>query len=149
MDIVLAPAAILSTPTIAVDPTSAEALEVAGELMRVLETVEHAAAIAAPQIGSGIAMFAYRDRDRNPVILSNPTLVAARGKQLGTEGCLSFPDMVFMVLRHQAVTVLGQDIVGDTVRERFSGWHARMVQHEMDHLDGILVTSRSRRAINR
>lgn len=149
MNIVLAPAEILTTPTIAVDPTSAEALEVAGDLMEVLAKVDHAAAVSAPQIGSGIAMFAYRDRDHNPTILSNPVIIDRRGRQLGMEGCLSYPDMVFQVLRAQTITVTGQDIIGDPVRERFTGWHAHMVQHEVDHLDGILVTSRTKRAVNR
>lgn len=149
MNIVLAPAAILSTPTIACDPTSAEALAVAGELMQVLTTMDHAAAVAAPQIGSSLSMLAYRDKDRNPVVISNPTILACSGRQLGFEGCLSFPDQRFLVMRHQKVRIAANDIIGEPVKLSAHDWMARMFQHELDHLDGILVTERARKAVNR
>lgn len=141
--IVLAPAEVLNTPCAPVDPTSAEALAVAAELMQVLRDHDHAAAVAAPQVGASLAMFAFRDLDRNPIVVSNPKVLETYGTQLGWESCLSIPDMKFMVQRPRAVVMTAQDIVGEHIRIKENGFYARMLLHEHDHLQGRLVTSRT------
>jgi peptide deformylase len=61
----------------------------------------------------------------------------------GIEGCLSVPGLVGEVTRAQVVTVRGQDLNGKTVKVRAQGWLARIFQHEIDHLNGVLYTDRS------
>lgn len=143
MGIVIAPAPILEQPTVPVDRTNMDRLEVAADLLIELGLTEHAAAIAAPQIGSSMRMFAYRDRDGRLDVLVNPWVIEESGRQVGTEGCLSFPDRVFVVPRPKQVIVEAVTIEGDYTRRRFAGFFARMACHEIDHLDGVLVTSRA------
>lgn len=144
MNLLLAPNDILTMPTIEVDPTTPGALAIAADLMQALADMPEAAAIAAPQIGATVSMLAYRDHNRDPVVLSNPKLVESRGHQLGWESCLSFPDLRFMVSRPRAVVIAAQDIVGEWVRLAEHDFYARMFCHEIDHLHGILITKRAK-----
>ena len=105
--------------------------------------------IAAPQIGV-LSRLAVVDTSRNPkhppghglLVLVNPRLVARDGEQFGREGCLSLPDYTANVRRHQRITVeaLGLDGLPFTVEAE--GFEAVVIQHEMDHLDGILFLDR-------
>lgn len=137
--IVTPPAEILLRPTEDVaDPTSREALEVAGELLQVLADMPGAAAVAAPQIGSSLRGMAYRDREDGPTVLWNMQIVARKGRQLGWERCLSLPDAYF-VERPRSIVVTGVDVLGVDVRFPAHDFQARMLCHEYDHLEGRLV----------
>ena len=74
--------------------------------------------------------------------LVNPELVKSEGEQFGEEGCLSIPGYVGMVRRAMKVTVKGLDRKGKEVKVKGEGLLARALQHEIDHLDGILFTDR-------
>lgn len=138
------PAAILEQPAVRVDATHRDTLAVAGELLTVLKETPNALAIAAPQVGSNFSMFAYDDPEDGPTVLSNPVIVdMSQTRRLGWEGCLSFPGQQFRVPRHVAVVLRAHDILGEPVRLPFHDLMARMVQHEVDHLHGILVTERA------
>lgn len=137
--IVLAPAEILTTKTLNVDPTTPGALQVAGELMETLRSTLGAHGVAAPQIGSSLRLMVYLDSQDGPTVLANAHVVDRRGKQTGWESCLSFPDLKFRVERAQAVVVEADDILGLPVRLKFHDFPARLMQHEIDHLDGRLV----------
>lgn len=76
--------------------------------------------------------------------LVNPEIVrAAEEKVLGTEGCLSIPNFIGDVERNQAITIKAQDRRGRPVRVKAEGWLARIFQHEIDHLNGVLFTDRA------
>ncbi|MCI0397374.1 MAG: peptide deformylase [Chloroflexi bacterium] len=76
---------------------------------------------------------------RQLFVLINPEIIwKSRDVVEGIEGCLSIPGWVGEVSRHQSIRVRAQDRHGKKLRLRFSDWTARIVQHEIDHLDGIL-----------
>ena len=98
--------------------------------------------LAAPQIGLSIRVFVAEYEDRK-VAVFNPEIVKAEGEALGTEGCLSIPGYAGDNIRRAAkVLVKGQDVQGKSIRVNAEGWFARILQHEIDHLDGILFTDR-------
>jgi peptide deformylase len=74
--------------------------------------------------------------------LVNPEIVKASGRILGYEGCLSIPGWTGEVPRAEAVTVKGMGLDNRPVRIKARGWGARVLQHEIDHLDGILFIDR-------
>lgn len=105
------------------------------------ETMEDAPGVglAAPQIGESVRVL-VAEYEENKVALINPEIVkASEEKELGTEGCLSIPGYVGdNVPRALAVTVKARDPKGKEVRIKADGWFARILQHEIDHLNGVL-----------
>jgi len=100
------------------------------------------AGLAAPQIDLSIRVLVAEHEDRR-VALVNPEIVKAEGEVLGAEGCLSIPGYYGdNIRRAESVVVKGQDITGKNIRLRAEGWFARILQHEIDHLDGILFLDR-------
>ena len=98
--------------------------------------------LAANQIGISRRIFVVNmgvetDKD-NLVTLINPEITAIEGSELGEEGCLSIPDVVAQVKRATQVEIKAVDLNGKDVRYEASGFLARALQHEMDHLNGIL-----------
>lgn len=72
-------------------------------------------------------------------VVANPKIIkASKEKVTGVEGCLSIPNLVGEVERHESVIVTGQDRYGQPLRVKAKGWLARVFQHEIDHLDGRL-----------
>src|SRR5579883_3429181 len=108
----------------------------------------HGVGLAAPQIALSIRVFVaeYDDPETNAhykVAMFNPEIVKAEGEELGTEGCLSIPGYVGENIRRAGkVLVKGQDVRGKPIRIAAEGWFARVLQHEIDHLDGILFLDR-------
>ena len=99
--------------------------------------------IAAPQIGKLIRMFVYRP---NPftdapdcVVVINPELVYAKGKVILNEGCLSLPGQIFKVQRHKIVKLSGLNLDGEQRTFKGRGVTAQQLEHELNHLDGILI----------
>ncbi len=77
-------------------------------------------------------------------VLINPEIVyASEEKVLGVEGCLSIPGILGEVERHQAIHVKALNRQGKSVKLKVKGWMARIFQHEMDHLDGVLFTDKA------
>ncbi len=98
--------------------------------------------LAAPQLGVGLRVFVY-DVDDAFGHLVNPALhFPSDEEQDGPEGCLSLPDLTFDCRRKQHVVAHGQNVHGDPVTVEGSDLLARCVQHETDHLDGILFVDR-------
>jgi peptide deformylase len=98
--------------------------------------------LAAPQIAMSIRVFVAEYEDRK-VALFNPEIVKAEGEVLGTEGCLSIPGYAGDNIRRALkVVVKGQDVRGKSIRINAEGWFARILQHEIDHLNGVLFTDR-------
>jgi peptide deformylase len=76
------------------------------------------------------------------LILANPEIVATEGSEIGREGCLSIPDLTANVRRATSVTVVAVSPGGMDVRVESTGFEARCLQHELDHLDGVLFLDR-------
>ncbi len=111
-----------------------------------LETMyaEDGIGLAAPQIGVPLRVFVYdvRDDELDPGVLVNPRIVEATGKQKEVEGCLSIPGLDEVVERSANVVVEGLDRDGEPVRIEATGLLSRCLQHENDHLDGVLFIDR-------
>ena len=112
------------------------------------------AGLAAPQIGVGarLVIFGFEQNERYPdaeavpfTVLINPTLTPiGEVVEEGWEGCLSVPGMRGLVARYRDLRYSGFDEQGNPIDRTVSGFHARVVQHEVDHLDGILYPRRIR-----
>src|SRR5216683_6377742 len=102
----------------------------------------HGVGLAAPQIALSVRLF-VAEYEENKLALFNPEIIKAEGEELGTEGCLSIPGYAGDNIRRATnVVVKGQDAHGKAIRVRAEGWFARILQHETDHLDGILFLDR-------
>lgn len=120
------------------------------------DTMHHldGAGLAAPQIGVSlrVVVFAvdrnprYRDAESVPAtVLVNPVLTPIGDDQEdGWEGCLSVPGLRGLVPRYRRLRYVGFDADGSRIDRTVDGFHARVVQHEVDHLDGILYPRRIR-----
>jgi peptide deformylase len=81
-----------------------------------------------------------------PLVLINPEIELNRETEIGVEGCLSFPEITADIERTQSVTVRAQNLEGEIVQIEAGGFLARAIQHEGDHLNGILFIDRMRSA---
>jgi len=108
-----------------------------------IETMHEAPGVglAAPQVGRSIRLIVY-DIGEGPASLVNPTLSSQAGEQVGEEGCLSIPGLYFEVRRAMRVTAEGFDTRGRPVRIEAEELLARVLQHEVDHIDGMLFIDR-------
>ena len=99
--------------------------------------------LAAPQIGVGLRVFTYHVDDEEHGHLVNPELSFPDDEQQdGPEGCLSIPGLSWDCRRHRHVVARGRDMYGEPVTLLGSDVLARCVQHETDHLDGVLFVDR-------
>jgi peptide deformylase len=120
------------------DPSIAKLIDDMFETMG----ASHGVGLAAPQIAISIRVFVAEFEDHK-VAMVNPEIIKAEGEELGTEGCLSIPGYVGDNIRRATnVVVKGQDARGKPIKVRADGWFARILQHEIDHLDGILFLDR-------
>lgn len=111
------------------------------DLMQTLHDVPGRAGLAAPQIGVGLRVLVY-DGGNVRGHLVNPVLELSEQQQDGDEGCLSAPGIWAPLRRAFAVVARGFDAYGRAVKVRFTGPMARCLQHEVDHLDGVLFVDR-------
>ena len=106
------------------------------------------AGLAAPQIGVSQRAFAY-NVDEQVGVVFNPVVVAREGEQTGDEGCLSVPELWYPTRRSMHVVVEGLDADGDSVRIEGTELMARCLEHEVDHLDGVVFLRRLERDTRR
>lgn len=106
--------------------------------------VEDGVGLAAPQVGVSkqIMIVSPRARRGEEMVIVNPDIYETQGQQMGPEGCLSFPGISGDVLRATKIKVRYQDRNGNAVEAEFSDFTARVIQHENDHLNGILLIDR-------
>lgn len=95
--------------------------------------------LAAPQVGELLRMFCMRYGDR-AIVMCNP-LITRHGKEVvrGDEGCLSIPGQRVMVDRYKIIEIQWHSPKGKAYHAKLRGFDARCAQHEMDHLDGVLI----------
>jgi peptide deformylase len=135
------------------DPGAPDIRRLVADMM---ETMEDAPGVglAAPQVYQPLRLFVFRvpggretqDPDDTPVgnsVLINPEVeLLSEERALGWEGCLSIPDLRAAVPRATRIRYRGVDCDGNVIERQVTGFHARIVQHEYDHLDGILYPMR-------
>ena len=97
--------------------------------------------LAAPQIGVQKQIFVY-DIDGEPITLLNPKIVESRGEWVYNEGCLSIPGLYVEMLRPKEVLLEAVDLNGNTIQVEADELLARLFQHELDHLNGVLMFDR-------
>lgn len=109
-----------------------------------IETMRDAPGVglAAPQVGISERLIVV-EYEETVYVLANPETVSrSEEKVLGEEGCLSIPDLYGDVERAERVTIRGLDESNKRTKIEAEGWLARIFQHEIDHLDGVLFTDR-------
>ena len=126
-----------------------------------IETMREAPGVglAAPQVGIGERLIVVEyaeppeveDEDEEPkevkpklYVMANPEIVkASEEKALGVEGCLSIPGLVGEVERHTAIQIKGLNRRGQPMKVKAEGWLARIFQHEIDHINGVVFPDRA------
>jgi len=98
----------------------------------------HAAGLAAPQVGVPLRIIVVRMPDEGAKVVINPEVVRSKGERLATEACFSVPGHYGEVKRAASVTVKGLDQNWKEIRIKADGLVAQALQHEIDHLDGVL-----------
>ena len=101
------------------------------------------AGLAAPQVGVQRRLFVYDSHDdTGPHVIVNPTITESRGEWAFEEGCLSVPGLSWEIVRPDEVHLTGWDLDGNEVSIEADEYLGRIFQHELDHLDGILLLER-------
>ncbi len=151
LDIITYPEKSLSEPSIKVETIDAQIKELVNNMG---ETMFDAPGVglAAPQVGINKRIIVYDKNAANPdkdesvkefTALINPEIIASSGSIVSeNEGCLSVVDFTADVKRYENVTVTGLDIDGNPVKFDATGIKAVIMQHEIDHLDGVLFIDR-------
>ncbi len=146
MEVLVYPDPVLRRGGKAITTFDAELRDLAGRMMEAMYE-EGGVGLAAPQVGIEKKLLVLNPSgDRNDRsgerVLCNPKITRKKEREFGEEGCLSFPGIHADVERWIAITVTYQDLDGKEQVLQTDGWLARIVQHELDHLDGVLFTDR-------
>jgi len=105
-----------------------------------IETMRAASGVglAAPQIGVPLRVIVFGIPEEEDKVLINPEVVRRKGERLVNEGCLSVPGYFGEIKRAESVTVKGRDQNGKEIRVKADGLLAQVLEHEIDHLNGVL-----------
>jgi peptide deformylase len=146
LEVVVYPDPILRRGGAAVTQFDASLRELATRMFEAMYA-EGGVGLAAPQVAVAQKLLVLNPSgDRNErtgeLVLLNPKIARKKGRAFGEEGCLSFPGIHADVERWVDITVEYQDLDGVAQTLQCSGWLARIVQHELDHLDGVLFVDR-------
>lgn len=146
MDVVVYPDPILRRGGKEVTRFDADLRRLAEQMFEAMYA-EGGVGLAAPQVGIGVHLLVLNPKgDRNDrsgeLALINPKVKSRKGWAWGEEGCLSFPGIHADVERSVSIAVSYQDLDGKPQELKASDWLARIIQHEMDHLNGVLFVDR-------
>ncbi|WP_051551934.1 peptide deformylase [Nocardioides sp. URHA0020] len=150
LDVVRAPAAVLSTPSSDVDPTAPEIVQLAADLVATMRVSPGCVGLAAPQVGVAARVFCVdvsahpKTREHHGTfVLCNAEVVEASRNERAREGCMSVPDLTGDVKRATRLVVTGQvPGTGEHVTITADAFEARALQHEIDHCSGLLFLDR-------
>jgi len=141
----------LKTPAAPADPRDPELAQVFADLVDTMRHHRGCVGLAAPQIGrlvrAMVVDVSASPRAREPhglLQIANPEIVEASQWKIGREGCLSFPDLLANVKRAQKLRLRGIDPAGAPIDLACVGYESVALQHEVDHLDGLVFLDRIR-----
>jgi peptide deformylase len=142
---------VLHSPAVEIDEITDQTRRLVADMFETMDAAP-GVGLAAPQVGVPLRLYVYSYSDDdgvpwrgaviNPVLWMRPLVPGAPDPDDESEGCLSFPGERFPLRRSDEVLVTGIDLDGAPVRIDVDGWRARIMQHEFDHLDGILYIDR-------
>lgn len=149
-DILLYPDPVLKTVCTPVDALDASIDALVQDLIDTMLAAGHSVGVAAPQIGSSRRVVVVdvsksklgRDNNHGLLVMINPGILEREGQETMREGCMSVPDYTGNVTRAESVVVQFLDRAGRELVIRASGFEAVAIQHELDHLDGLLFLDR-------
>ena len=119
-----------------------------GELAQLVEDLldtmhaYHGVGLAAPQVGIPQRLFVLQEPDGPEMHFVNPEILEKEGSEFGEEGCLSMPEVYAQVPRATRIFVRAQDVQGNDIEIEATNFLARIIQHEFDHLEGIMFPER-------
>ncbi len=127
---------------------SSRLFELGGDMVRTM-IEENGVGLAAPQVAEGLRLFSYwvpesdEEPETPPTVLVNPEIRAVGDETAeGWEGCLSIPGLRGLVPRYRRIKVKARNLDGEAISLTADGFHARVIQHEYDHLDGVVFLDR-------
>jgi peptide deformylase len=132
---------VLKSQASAVTEINGKVARLIDDMFDTLYDSDSGIALAAPQIGVQKQIVVW-DIDDQPMALINPVVVESDGEWVYSEGCLSIPELYVDILRPNKVLVRGIDIDGNEVEIEADELMGRMFQHEIDHLNGVLMFDR-------
>jgi len=149
-DILLYPDPVLKTVCAPVDALDASIDALVQDLIDTMLAAGHSVGVAAPQIGSTRRVVVIdvsksklgRDNNHGLLVMINPEILEREGQETMREGCMSVPDYTGNVTRAESIVVQFLDRAGREQVIRASGFEAVAIQHELDHLDGLLFLDR-------
>jgi peptide deformylase len=136
------PDPILNKKTRRVPGIDKRVRQLIADMLETLHAEDGRVGLAAPQVGSSLRLTVICLPDEEDIILINPEVVKRKGERLVTEGCLSIPGYWGEVCRSETVTVKALDHEGKPVRIKADELLAQALEHEIDHLDGVLYIDR-------
>jgi peptide deformylase len=146
MDVVLYPDPVLRRGGKTITQFDGELRALAERMLEAMY-VEGGVGLAAPQVGVEQKLLVLnpsgdRADRKDELVLCNPRITRKKGREFGEEGCLSFPGIHAEVERWIDITLTYHDLAGAEQTMKAEGWLARIVQHELDHLEGVLFVDR-------
>jgi peptide deformylase len=112
------------------------------DMIETMHTIGGAAGLAAPQVGVPLQVIVVEMPDEEPVAIINPEIVKSTGEHEVGEGCLSLPGYRGTLTRSEKITVKGRDRSGKEIRIKADGLLAHALQHEIDHINGVVFVDR-------
>ena len=132
---------VLKTKAAPVTEIDGKVARLVDDMFDTLYTSESGIGLAAPQIGVQKQIFVW-DMEDHPMVVINPEIVESSGEWLYDEGCLSIPGLYVEMLRPNQVLMRGLDLDGNTIEIEADELAGRLFQHELDHLNGVLMFDR-------
>lgn len=132
---------VLKTKAAAVTEIDGKIARLVDDMFDTLYDSDAGIGLAAPQVGVQKQIFVW-EIDEQPMVIINPEIVESRGEWVYDEGCLSIPGLYVEMLRPDEVLMRGLDLDGNTIEIEASELAGRLFQHELDHLNGVLMFDR-------
>jgi peptide deformylase len=132
---------VLASQAAAVTDIDGKVVRIVEEMFDTLYDSDSGIGLAAPQVGIQRQIFVW-DMDDEPMVILNPTIVESDGEWVYDEGCLSIPGLYVEMTRPKTVLMKGIDMDGNEISLEADELEARLFQHELDHLNGVLMFDR-------
>jgi len=132
---------VLASQALPVTDIDGKIVRIVDEMFDTLYDSDSGIGLAAPQVGIQRQIFVW-DMDDEPMVVLNPVIVESDGEWVYDEGCLSIPGLYVEMTRPKTVLMKGIDMQGNEVAIEADELEARLFQHELDHLNGVLMFDR-------